>query len=349
MKTVRVETKPAYEVLIGSGLLDGAGERCKRIVSGRRALLVAGGNVSKLYGEKVIQSLQNAGFETYLYTFASGESAKTPETLFDILNLAAERGLDRDDIFIALGGGVCGDLCGLAAALYYRGTSYIQMPTSLLAMVDASVGGKTAVDLPAGKNLVGAFHQPSLVLCDTDCLRTLPAENYADGMAEAIKCACLGGEELFCPLESGTINDINDLIYSCVRLKAELVAQDERDLGARRLLNLGHTLAHAIEKCSDYKISHGTAVAAGMAVMTRGCVRLGLCEPGLDKRLESILKRYGLPTSCDIPLEPLLNAARNDKKRCGGNISLVLPRSAGICRIETLPFSDFDRIVRMGI
>ena len=349
MRKVRVETEPAYDVLIGSGVLGDVGMRCALTVGGRRAIVVAGSNVFGIYGGKIINELENAGFATATYVFQAGEKAKNPETLFEIINCAAEHNLDRNDLFVALGGGVCGDLCGLAAALYYRGTAFIQLPTSLLAMVDASVGGKTAVDLPSGKNLAGAFHQPSLVLCDTDFLHTLPSENMADGMAEAIKCACLGGNEIFSVFENNTLSCMEDIIGFCVELKAKLVAKDEQDTGARRLLNFGHTLAHAIEKCSGYKISHGAAVAVGMAVMTRGCVRLGLCEQGVDERLEVLLRRNGLPTHSSIPLDELLAAARNDKKRSGEDITLILPYAAGECRLVTLPFSDFDSIVRVGM
>ncbi len=349
MKALRVEVSRPYEVLIGGGLLDGLGARCAESVSGRQAILVSDSRVFPIYGEIAARSLRGAGFELCEYVFPAGEKSKTPETLFEIINTAAEHGLDRGDLFVALGGGVCGDLCGLAAALYCRGTAFVQVPTSLLAMVDASVGGKTAVDLPAGKNLAGTFHQPALVLCDVDCLHTLPDKFFSDGMAEAIKCACLGGKRFFEGLERPEPPDMEELIYACIRLKAELVAGDEFDAGVRQLLNFGHTLGHAIEKCSGYGIAHGSAVAIGMAMITRGCVRLRMCEPGLDSRLEALLRRYKLPVRTNLPLEEVIAASRSDKKRRGSGITLVLPCAAGECRLETLPFQMLETIAREGM
>ena len=349
MKTVRVETKPAYEVLISSGLLDGTGERCKSLVSGRRALVVAGGNVSKLYGEKVIQSLQNAGFETYLYTFAPGETAKTPETLFDILNLVAEQGLDRDDIFVALGGGVCGDLCGLAAALYYRGTAYIQMPTSLLAMVDASVGGKTAVDLPAGKNLVGAFCQPSLVLCDPHALSTLPDPVFYDGCAEVIKVAMLKSHAFFEDLQKTPPREqLEHMLEFCISMKRDVVEEDEFDTGARQYLNLGHTFGHAVEAASAFSISHGCAVSIGMVMMTRAAVKKGYCKEDTLEQLIALLKQYHLPTEVPYPALSLLGIVRSDKKTMGGTVTLVVPEKIGRCTLVPVPVCDIPDWLTAG-
>ena len=250
----------------------------------------------------------------------------------------------------ALGGGVTGDMAGFAAAVYLRGIRYVQLPTTLLAAVDSSVGGKTAVDLAAGKNLAGAFCQPAAVLCDTDCLKTLPPDVFADGAAEAVKTGVLADPSLFTLFEDGTLTaDPGAVIARCVQYKAGVVERDEKEQGERKLLNLGHTVGHAIEKCSGYTIPHGHAVAAGLAVIARAAERLGWTEGPIAERIAVCLAKNGLPTGTDFPAETLAEAALSDKKRAGGDITLVVPRAIGRCELKTLPVAELLPVIRAGL
>jgi 3-dehydroquinate synthase len=222
------------------------------------------------------------------------------------------------------------------------------MPTTLLAMVDSSVGGKTAIDLEAGKNLAGAFHQPSLVICDADCLHTLPAEIFADGMAEVIKYAFISDRSLFELLQTDA-PDMEEVIRLCVEDKRALVEADETDKGARQLLNLGHTVGHAIEACSEFAISHGSAVAMGMVIITRAAVKAGVCEADTLTALMALLETYGLPTECPFTAEQLFAMALSDKKRAGGAITLVVPYSVADSRLVTVPVDALESYIRMGL
>ena len=254
------------------------------------------------------------------------------------------------DCVAALGGGVTGDMAGFAAAVYLRGIRYVQLPTTLLAAVDSSVGGKTAVDLTAGKNLAGAFCQPAAVICDTDCLKTLPPDVFADGAAEAVKTGVLSDEALFALFEDGTLTaDPGEVIARCVAYKAGVVERDEKEQGERKLLNLGHTVGHAIEKCSGYVIPHGHAVAAGLAVIARAAEALGWTEESLAARITACLSKNGLPTGTDYSAEALAEAALSDKKRAGGDITLVVPRKIGHCELRKVPVADLLPIIRAGL
>ena len=350
MTEIRVEVSRAYSVLIGAGLLPRCGELAAPLIRGRRAVVCAGENAFALYGETVLKCLRATGFEAAACVYPPGESAKTPETLVYIINKLSDFGLTREDAVFALGGGVTGDMAGLAAALYLRGIACVLLPTTLLAAVDASVGGKTAVDLPGGKNRMGVIAQPRLVLCDTDCLRTLPPEVLAEGWAEAVKCALLRGGELFELLRGARPEEhLEEIIAACVELKRELVEADEYDRGARRLLNLGHTIGHAVELCSGYTVPHGRAVAAGMAVLARGCAARGLCEPELVQTLEALLRRFDLPTRCPCGAEELMKAATADKKRAGGRITLALPRAVGRCELVECGMEELGELIALGL
>ena len=250
----------------------------------------------------------------------------------------------------ALGGGVTGDMAGFAAAVYLRGIRCVQLPTTLLAAVDSSVGGKTAVDLTAGKNLAGAFSQPAAVLCDTDCLKSLPAAVFADGAAEAIKTGVLCDETLFALFEDGTLTaDPGEVIARCIAYKAGVVERDEKELGERKLLNLGHTVGHAIEKCSGFTIPHGHAVAAGLAIMARSAEALGWTEEPLAERIAACLERNGLPTGTDYTAEALAQAALSDKKRAGDTITVVVPRRIGECELKKLPVRELPGLIAAGL
>jgi len=272
------------------------------------------------------------------------------ETLNYALEFFTASRLTRADLVIALGGGVAGDLAGFAAAVYQRGVRFIQMPTTLLAAVDASVGGKTAVNLRAGKNLAGAYLQPEIVLCDTDCLKTLPEAERQTGLAEAIKYGVLRDPALFGLLSGGGIasTDMPEIIEACVRHKSAYVEKDEKDNGDRQFLNLGHTIGHAVEKCSDFAVPHGRAVAAGMAMIARAGERLGLTEPGTSAEIEGALLNNGLPVTADYGTAELLAAALSDKKREGEEITLVVPRRIGACFLHAVPVGALGEIIELG-
>ena len=272
------------------------------------------------------------------------------EVYYMSMEFLASEHLTRTDCVAALGGGVTGDMAGFAAAVYLRGIRYVQLPTTLLAAVDSSVGGKTAVDLTAGKNLAGAFCQPAAVICDTDCLKTLPPDVFADGAAEAVKTGVLSDEALFALFEDGTLTaDPGEVIARCVAYKAGVVERDEKEQGERKLLNLGHTVGHAIEKCSGYVIPHGHAVAAGLAVIARAAEALGWTEESLAARITACLSKNGLPTGTDYSAEALAEAALSDKKRAGGDITLVVPRKIGHCELRKVPVADLLPIIRAGL
>ncbi len=333
MRKIRVTALSAsYDVKIGPGLLDSLGEQLRECTEAKRCVLVSGENVFPLYGQRALESLRSAGFDTEALVFPSGEETKSLARYGELLDYAAERKLTRSDCLVALGGGVTGDLTGFAAATYQRGISYVQVPTTLLAAVDSSVGGKTAVNLAAGKNQVGAFYQPSLVLCDTDTLRSLPERQLRAGYAEVIKYAVLGNADLFALLEQGNA-DVGEIIGICVRMKAEIVAEDERDTGRRRLLNLGHSFGHAVESRSDYTILHGEAVSIGLAMIARAAVKRQLLDREALKAITALLRAYGLPTETDYAPEELMETLLLDKKISGGKLHLIVPRFIGGCDI----------------
>jgi len=307
-------------------------------------------NVGPLYLDRTRASLEAAGFTVSSYVFPAGEQSKNFATLSAILEFLAGQRLTRTGCVAALGGGVTGDMAGFAAAVYLRGVRYVQLPTTLLAAVDSSVGGKTAVDLSAGKNLAGAFLQPAAVLCDTDCLATLTPHFFADGAAEAIKTGVLCDESLFSLFETGALKTApGEVIARCVQYKAGVVERDEKEQGERKLLNLGHTVGHAIEKCSGYTVTHGHAVAAGMAVMARAAESLGWTEEPVADRIAACLEKNGLPTGTCYKAEDLAEAASADKKRAGGEITLVVPRRIGHCILKKIPLDELLPVIRAGL
>jgi len=264
MKSICVKASNEYQVMIGRGLLPMLGEQIASVCKPQTVAIISDSTVWPLYGETAAKSIENAGFTVISFVFPAGEASKNGETYLQALNFLAEAKVTRTDCIVALGGGVVGDLAGFTAATYLRGVSYIQVPTTLLAAVDSSVGGKTAIDLPAGKNLCGAFYQPRLVLCDTDTLSTLPQDIFRDGCAEVIKYGILYDPVLFGHLEKTGLNfDREAVITRCVELKRDVVAEDEFDTGARMKLNLGHTIGHGVEARSNFSLSHGKSVSIG--------------------------------------------------------------------------------------
>lgn len=331
MEKLTVAVQPPYEALLERGLLDQAGCWAAQAVKGRRVMIVTDGGVPADYLHRVQASFEQAGFAAEAFTFPQGEAHKSLETVEALLNAADAAGLTRSDLFAALGGGVVGDLTGLAAALYLRGVDFIQLPTTLLAMVDASVGGKTAVNLQCGKNLCGAFHQPRLVLCDPDTLRTLSPAVYAEGMAEVIKHGAICDAALLDRIARRA--DITGIIADCIRIKAGVVCQDEHDRGQRQLLNLGHTFGHALEKLNDFRIFHGEGVAVGMLIAAFAAEQNGLCESGVYAELRGLLEAQQLPIRTPFTALQIAQSARNDKKRQGDTLTLVLPEKHGLSRL----------------
>lgn len=342
MKKIYVATGRKYDILIGRGLLDNAGGLIRTVTKALRAVVVSDSNVAPLYAERVISSLKENGFETGLFVFPAGESSKRLSTVEKMYDRFFESDLTRTDIVVALGGGVTGDMAGFASATYLRGIDFVQIPTTLLAQVDSSVGGKTAVDLPSGKNLVGAFWQPSLVIIDPDTLLTLPEEFLRDGMGEVVKYGCIRSLPLFERLEGENAYDIIDeVIYDCVSIKRDVVEHDERDTGERAILNFGHTFGHALEKLHNYSgLTHGEAVAAGAAILTRIAERKGVTEKGTSDRLDALLKKYGLPTDSELALADILSATRGDKKSTGKGINFVFLDRIGSCFVKKIEISD---------
>lgn len=350
MKTIHVNASKSYDVKIGSGLLAQIGQEVVTVSKGAIAVVISDSHVYPLYGEKVTHSLQEAGFSVLTHVIPAGEESKNGNVYLSLLNALAAHHVTRSDCLIALGGGVVGDLTGFAAATYLRGIAYIQVPTTLLAAVDSSVGGKTAIDLPAGKNLAGAFYQPSLVLCDTDTLNTLPPDIFRDGCAEVIKYGVLYDPALFATLEQVGLDFSREkVIARCVELKRDVVAQDEFDTGLRMKLNLGHTIGHGVEKASSFSVSHGSAVAIGMAIVSRSCAQIGICAKETAQRIVTILELFDLPTHTEYNSQLLFETALSDKKRSGRTVNLIVPQRIGACAIRPTPVSEIKAFIEAGL
>jgi 3-dehydroquinate synthase len=349
MKTITVNASKTYDILIGAELLDNVGFTIKKTAGGQTAAIITDDNVSALYGKRLADTLENNGYRVVQYIFPHGEASKNADTFLSVLNFLAEEKFSRADIVIALGGGVTGDLAGFAASCYMRGIKLVQIPTTLLAMVDSSVGGKTAINLSAGKNLAGAFYQPELVVCDISLLSTLTAEAFRDGCAEIIKYGVLADEKLFNSLEMPINKQSEDVITRCAEIKRDIVAEDEFERGSRKLLNLGHTIGHAIESLSGYEISHGRAVAAGMAVETRIAVRMGMCEANCLQDILEMLRRYELSANTSYEADKLAKACLSDKKRDGGSLTMILPVKIGKCVLKEVPVNELESLIRLGL
>lgn len=355
MREVDVKTSSPYSVLIGQGILESLprelSERSLARAGQTKLIIVTDENVAALYLEKTLALLKEAGFEVFSHCIPASEQAKNTHTLVELLETMAAIPLSRTDLLIALGGGVVGDLSGFAAAVYLRGMRFVQVPTTLLAAVDSSVGGKTAVDLKGGKNLMGAFWQPALVLCDTALQKTLPPEELACGYGEVVKYAMLDqgdlGEQLFAiephlpPTEA--------IIARCVEMKRDIVQRDEYDKGERALLNFGHTPAHAIEKLSAYSVKHGIAVGMGMKIITNSALAQDIIPQSRKELLDALLGRFGLDRPCPYNAGELANAALNDKKRKADFIELIYPAYGGGCVITPTPLSYLESIFAMGL
>lgn len=350
MKKVIVKASVEYAILIGRGILGQLGEEVRKRIQPCKAAILTDTTVEKLYAAEVERSLQKAGFTTCRFAYPAGESSKHIGTLGHMLEFLAEEEVTRQDIIVALGGGVCGDMAGFAAAIYQRGIRFVQVPTTFLAAVDSSVGGKTAIDLKAGKNMAGAFYQPHLVLCDVDTLDTLPEEVFADGIAETLKYGVIGDADLFAKTAGGDFRkDLEEIIETCVKMKRDIVMEDEFDTGVRQLLNLGHTLGHAIEKRSGFAISHGHAVAIGMHLMAKAAEEKGLAEAGLAEKIRIALENNNLPVSTHYTAEEITEGVLKDKKRRGGEISFVFPTKIGHCEIVKIPVAEVTELIEKAL
>lgn len=343
MKRIKVNASKKYDILIENGLLSRSGELISSLYKSakKRICIVTDDIVDALYADALTESLESAGFRnTIKFVIQNGERSKTPQDLLELCGCLAENHITRSDLLIALGGGVVGDLCGFAASIYLRGVDFIQIPTTLLSCVDSSVGGKTAVDLPEGKNLIGTFYQPSLVICDPSLLDSLPKSIYRDGFAEVIKYGVILDSDFFAKLTSADRPDICNIIARSVEIKRDIVEQDERDRGVRALLNFGHTLGHGIELATDFRYSHGAAVAVGMVLAARMAVGLSLCDTSIPETLEELFISYGFDTNCPTSAKMLASAALSDKKRSGDALALILPTAIGKCVIHNVPADE---------
>jgi len=351
LKTVTVSTGMPYSVQIEPGLITRVGEETLHFVKHPcSVMVVTDDRVDSLYGEKVRQSFNQKGFHVHSHVFPHGEASKTLPVWMGILNALADKQLTRADIVVALGGGVVGDVAGFAASAYLRGLPFIQIPTTLLAMVDSSIGGKTGINLPMGKNMAGTFHQPLAVLCDPGTLATLRVETLRDGLAEAVKTSLLRDPGMFDWFRTGDYTHrMEEIIARCVRIKAEIVAEDEYDSGIRRMLNLGHTFGHAIEKASAYSVSHGGAVAAGLAYASRLSYKLGICGEAVLTDVLEALKRCGLPASAPYPARMLFAVALSDKKRMGDRLTLILLKGIGDPIFYPVPVEKMEKMFHCAL
>ncbi len=327
---ITVNASKKYDVVIGSGIIDQVGAIIKGVLTAKTVAIITDDVVDALYASVVEDSLQREGFSTIKYVFANGEKSKNISTYGDILSWLASHEVTRTDAIVALGGGVVGDMAGFAAATYLRGIKYVQVPTTLLAQIDSSVGGKTAIDLNEGKNLVGAFCQPSVVVCDVDTLKTLPKSIYLDGMGEVLKYALIDGK-IFDLLNKDSYA-VKDLVTLCVDCKRRVVEEDEFEGGLRRILNLGHTVAHGIERLSHYTVSHGRAVSMGLKAIVLASSKHGYIDGDLTSRIVAMIEDTVGDASCQYTMDEIVDACLTDKKRSGDKMTLIVVHGVGDVR-----------------
>lgn len=329
------------------------GEAIVNIQGKGNVAIITDSNVANIHLDTCEKSLRDAGLKVVNFIIEPGEESKTGEVYLDLLEKLAEVPLTRTDGIVALGGGVVGDMAGFLAATYLRGIRIYQVPTTLLAAVDSSIGGKTGIDLKAGKNLAGAFYEPDLILQDTELLRSLTSEVFRNGCAEVIKYGVISDSDLFIRLNANPIHvtmdeaELTRLIERCVKIKKTIVASDLRDNGKRQLLNFGHTIGHAVETLSDYQVSHGEAVAKGMLRMSEIAEKQGWCKPDVPKSIKEILLKYGFNLEIPYSNDEVLQVIRKDKKRKSDYIDIVIPEKIGKCRIERVDMNDFGKLLEL--
>lgn len=353
LEKISINSSRKYDVIIGKNILSILGERIKFFKKDVKVTIITDSKVNEIYGDRVANILRNEDIVFHKFVFPNGEKSKNIKTLGDIYEFLASKRMNRNDLILALGGGVVGDIGGFAAATYLRGIDYIQIPTTFLAAIDSSVGGKTAIDLEAGKNLVGAFKQPIEVICDVETFKTLEEEVFADGVAEAIKYGILFSKVFFERFLYEKVTpdskDIVDIVKKCVEFKRDIVVKDEFDIGERQLLNLGHTIGHAIEKCSNYKITHGHAVAAGMGIIVRATEKKGINEELLRDKIETALIKNKLPINSIYTVNELFRETTKDKKVLGSKINIIIPIKIGKCILYNINTEDFKEFISLGL
>ncbi|MEG1469921.1 MAG: 3-dehydroquinate synthase [Anaerovoracaceae bacterium] len=346
MKKFVVSTASPYDIIIGKGLIKDVGQYIKTCLSPCKLCIVTDSTVNSLYSEMLKCSLLASGYTVSKIVFPPGEHSKSLSTYANILEALADEGLTRSDAIISLGGGVVGDIAGFAAATYMRGIPYIQVPTTYLSALDASIGGKTSINLLSGKNLVGAFWQPALVICDYQTFDTLPPVRLMDGISEAIKHAVVSDGSLIPHILDDNYEYVID---RCVSIKKSIVEADERDTGLRQLLNFGHTVGHGIEKLSAFSVSHGHAVAKGMVVEARAAFKFGLTKVDISTNLEDILHSLGFDLSVPYSDEEIYRYALMDKKISGSKINMVIPDSIGKCHLQKIDLKDLKAFIHIGL
>lgn len=348
----------SYAILIEKNSLKDLGQTIKGVFSGQKIAVITDENVNGFYGDLVETSLKAGGFEVMKFVLPPGEKTKTMDSAMILYDKLLKAGISRKDLLLTLGGGVIGDLGGFVAATYLRGIDFVQVPTSLLAQIDSSVGGKVGVDLPMGKNLVGAFHQPKAVFIDSQTLSTLPEKFFIDGMGEAVKYGAIFDKDLFELMKKNNYKkehldklDMDALIERCCYWKKTVVEVDEKEAGRRALLNFGHTFAHGIEKVQNYVgYTHGEAVAIGMCTITKGSEALGMTEKGTYEQLKALVISLGLPSEFPSELkEPVLEALWYDKKVVGSHINLILLKKMGESYMEKMTKEQVEEILSKGL
>jgi 3-dehydroquinate synthase len=352
MENIKVELgKDSYTIAVERGLWDTLGQRIRQVSQADKAAILTDASVDALYGAGLEEKLRAAGFDVRRLVMPPGEDHKNLETFTRMVRECADFGMTRKDLVISLGGGVPGDLGGYVAASYLRGVAFIQIPTTLLSQIDSSVGGKVAVDLPEGKNLVGAFYQPKAVFIDPDLLQSLPPRYLHDGFAEVVKCAAFGDKDLFARLETlesdaDILREAPLLISRCIRIKVKVVEEDVRDTGARMVLNFGHTIGHAVERFYHYeKYTHGEGVAIGMIRLTRRTEALGLTQPGTADRIARLLSRHGIPVDDPIATKDVIAGMAMDKKKRGNRITLVIVPALGSSLLKNISMDELEPYV----
>lgn len=350
MRKVTIDTgRKRYPIHIGAGLSCNTGRLASELTGPTKAALITDDKVDRLWSERITVSLKSAGFVVSRHVIPNGEVSKNIENYIKILGFLSDNKLSRSDTLFALGGGMVGDIAGFAASTYLRGIRFVQIPTTLLAMVDSSVGGKTAVNLDSGKNQVGTFYQPDLVVCDPELLSSLPDDIFRDGCAEVVKYGVIADRRLFDMLKVPLGPQLEEVIERCLTIKSRLVYEDELDTGPRQLLNFGHTFGHAVEKCSGYAVTHGKAVAIGMVMAAHIAEKMGICSSDCCRKIENMLTSFELPHKTGLSGTELLNAIISDKKRSLEEITLVLPEEIGSCVLKKTPVKDLGSVMENAL
>ncbi len=324
---INVNASLNYDIVIEKGIAQRSGELINKIIPTCKVLVVTDDFIPSKHSDLVVDSLNKVGYKTVKYVIPHGEGSKSIQEYAKMLSFMADKNFSRKDLVVAVGGGVVGDLAGFVASTFMRGIKFVNMPTTLLACIDSSVGGKTGIDLPSGKNLVGTFYQPSMVICDSEFLKTLPDEIYKDGLGEAIKYGIM--EKSVWKILKNGIFDIDDFIYKCLKIKVNVVEQDEKEGGLRQVLNLGHTFGHAIETLSNYTILHGFAVSKGIAIMAKLSKESGDLTEDEEQEILSVISSFGIDYSCPYSLKQLKEVIYRDKKASNGKVNLIYIEKIG--------------------